>query len=158
MRNKIAYALFAAVFLGLVFYGKTVQAQDMAEIHVLDFGEFALLDNGSVHTIVVTPANGVTYDPALIRGIQAQRGEYLLTGLPPSEALVITLNNTVDLSHNGLGGGTLFTIGAYTTNNPSTNGSGDATLYIGATLSTSGTGAGYIDGPYSGSVDLTINF
>jgi hypothetical protein len=156
MKNKVVYIL--AVMALISFYGKIAEAQDMAEIHSLNFGEFAMLDNNSVHTIVVTPGNIATYDPALIRGIQAQRGEYLLTGLPANEALGITLDNTVDLSHNGLGGGALFTIDTYTTNNPSTNGAGDATLYIGATLSTSGSGSGYIDGPYSGSVDLTINF
>ena len=130
----------------------------MTEQHKLDFGTFALKDNNSPHTIVVTPGNGITYDPAFVVGVQAQRGVYSLSGLPHNEALGITIDNTVNLSLNGSGSGALLGIGTYTSNNPSTNGSGDATLYIGGTLTTSGSGSLYGNGDYSGSVDLTINF
>lgn len=150
-----------------------VVAQTMTEIQRLDFGGFALRNNTSAHTIVIAPNNSVSYAAAFVPdgATPAHRGEYSLTGMPPNMALTFgvtttnntdqggtTLDNGVNLSKNGAGAGPLFTVGSYTANSPSTNGSGSATLFIGGTLTTSGTGAFYTDGSYAGSVDITIYF
>jgi hypothetical protein len=166
--NLILVSLFAAG--GLAFNSLPALAADtMTQIHQLDFGTFALLNNAAAHTIVITPANGVTYDPAIISGSTPNRGEYTLA-LPgvPNMALtlgvtVVTLpnqggmevNNSSDLS---LAANPLLTIDTFTTNNPSTDGSGNATLYIGATLHTSGTGSTYGNGTYNGTYDITVYF
>lgn len=157
MKNVLFLVISAGVLLSVVFCAKQSHAADMATVQDLDFGQFAVLNNTSVHTIVVTAGGSVTYDPVIIPGIQAQRAQYTLTGFPPSQAIDVTIDNTENLSLDGGGTGTMLSVGSYTTNSPSTNGAGNATLYIGATLSTSGSGA-YSNGDYEGSVDLTFNF
>jgi len=167
--SRALFCLLAVLFL----YGKGAQAQTLVIVRNLDFGQFGMRDNNSPHTIVVTPGGGVTYDPAFIPdGVaQAHPGQYALSGLPPNMALNYgisttngttnggtTLTNTVSLSLNGALIGALFTVGSYTANSPSTDALGNATISIGGTLTTSGTGAGYGDGSYDGSVDLTIYF
>lgn len=161
----IAVALLAA---GLVARGAA--AQELAVIRHLDFGTFALIDNNTPYTILVKPDNDVVYDAAFLANIQAERGEYALTNFPPNITLYtgvdtvsvtppfdggVTLTDATDLTS---GAGPVFTVADYTTNDPTTDNNGDAMLYIGATLSTSGTGQVYGSAVYTGSIDVTFYF
>ena len=132
-------------------------AATLTDIVNLSFGSFALMDNATPQTIVVTPAGGVTYGAKVVDGpTPPQAGEYLLEDLTPDTALVITIDDT---TLNRVGGGSpAFTISDYVTNNPTTNAGGDATLLVGATLTTSGTGVHYESGSYTGTMAITIIF
>jgi hypothetical protein len=72
--------------------------------------------------------------------------------VPPNQG-GLKIDNASTLT---LGGAPPFSIGTFTCNNPTTDGSGNATLLIGATLTTDGSGSYYNTGSYSGSIDLTF--
>ncbi|MDD9899563.1 MAG: DUF4402 domain-containing protein [Alphaproteobacteria bacterium] len=163
---------FAAIILVLTAvhfpYGDAC-AQTMTEVQNLDFGTFGLRDNDAGHTIVVEPDGDVTYAPEIVPGMSvAQRGEYALTGFPANMLLTFGVASSTPPDDGGIivdngtslstGSGEVFTVDTYTTNSPTTDGSGDATLYLGATLTTSGSTTMYGDGLHSGNVDITIYF
>lgn len=140
----------------------------MTEVQPLSFGEMGIRDNNLTHTITVAPDNSVSYSDHITPDTQAQRGEYLLTGFPPNMTLHadvtfvtypfdggVTIDEETQLV---LGGNPEFTVNGFTTNEPTTDGAGNATLYIGATLTLSGSGVEYGDGTYNGAVDLTFYF
>lgn len=166
MKNKqlLYYIGFFACF-----YAKSADAADMVQIQALHFGEFAYVDNSVPRTIVIAPDDTVTYDDDIIEGnVPAHRGEYQLTDFPPNMIIHtgvtvptpptdggVTLDNSSSVS---LPASESFTLSNFTTNEPITDGNGDATLYIGATLTTSGNGQSYSDGNYTGTYDVTFYF
>jgi hypothetical protein len=124
-------------------------------IQNLSFGQFAVRNNDAVHTIIVETDNTVTVDPDLIAIIDAQRGEYLLEVLPPSSVIGIaaTAGTLSD------GAGPTFSVTDYTFNDPvTTDGAGSVMLYLGATLSTDGTGNYYDTGNYTGSIEISLTY
>lgn len=123
----------------------------------LSFGSFALINNDTPQTIVVPPAGSAVFGVNVIEGpTPPVAGEYFLEDLTPNTLLDVTIADTT-LSRFG-GGSPLFTITDFTTNTPTTDGNGDATLFVGATLTTSGSGAHYESGNYTGTMDITIIF
>jgi hypothetical protein len=123
----------------------------------LAFGSFALMDNDIPQTIVVTPAGNATYGARVVEGpTPPQAAEFLLEDMTPDTVLTVTIDDTT-LSRVD-GGSPAFTISDYITNNPTTDSSGDATLLVGATLTTSGNGMHYESGHYTGTMDITIIF
>lgn len=168
-RVSSIYFLFSVFCLAIFFWPMKVVAQDINEVQQLSFGTFAILDNSAAHTIVVDPDNSVAYDPDLIPGTPANRGEYVFTGLPANTTFTlgvtianpptdggVTLDNQTALS---TGGGQNFTVSNFAINVANemiTDNNGDATLHIGATLSTSGNGGFYNDGVFNGTYDITL--
>lgn len=155
---------------GLFFCAGASQAApiSMDEIQELDFGEFAIRNNAAPHTITVAIDNSTVYDPDIISNIDAQRGEYEFRNLPPNVIFYVgiavpnpptegglILDNPNNLTH---GGGESFALGNFTANDLSTDGAGNGTLYVGATLTTSGNGNTYADGNFNGSFDLTLYY
>ncbi len=132
-------------------------AQELYVDDVLHFGSFALKDNNSPHIMIVGADNSVTYDNAFVTVEDANRGAYTLENLTPDTALGITIDDA-SLTENESGMGPAFTISDYTHNSPVTDGSGNATLYIGAKLTTSGNGSYYTTSTYKDHFDLTIVF
>lgn len=159
------FSVVLAFFLLSVF---PAHAQVMTEVEKLDFGQFGLRDNSAAHTLIVTPNNTATYDAAIIEGGRLpQRGEYDLTGFPPNMTLTLGVavanppndgGLVLDNSGGATFGGKVFTVGDFTTNVVVTDGAGDATVYIGGTLTTSGDGTMYGDGDYNGTYDITFYF
>jgi hypothetical protein len=146
-----------ALCLGLMA-GAARADTTLTEITGLDFGKFGMHDNKHVYTITVNPDNSYTADSAFAFGNYPARGEYLMQGLPPNDALTITIDNLVALAPQGTASPN-FTIDHYTTNGPlTTDGSGNATLHVGAQLHTSGAGPYYHSDTYKGSFDLTVVF
>lgn len=129
----------------------------MTTVVDLDFGTFGLKDNDGAYTIVVQLDNNVIYDDEVVGGSGANRAEYALTGLPATTQLTVTVADST-LSRDGGGPSPDFTIGSFTDNDPLTDGSGAGTLYIGGTLTTSGTSDHYYTGPYSGTMAVTVSW
>ena len=135
----------------------TARAATLTVITDLSFGSFGLMDNSTPQTIIVTPASGVTYGIKVVDGpTPPEAGEYLLEGLTPDTLLDVSIDDMA-LSPGG-GGSPDFAIGSFTTNTPTTDSSGNATLLVGATLTTSGTGVHYESDQYSGTMNITIIF
>jgi hypothetical protein len=147
------------------------QAQNISEVDALNFGTFGLQDNDTVAAITITPDNDTFADPQFVVSQQGQRGHYELTGFPadvtfyigvdvpnpPSEGGIVLANQT-DAAN---GGGPVFVLDSLSIANGGvmqTDGAGDATLYIGGTLRTSGAGTAYDGGNYLGTYTITIHY
>lgn len=144
----------------LTFIGpiKHVRAQELTQISAISFGTFAIMNNTAPRSLTVDPNNNVSGDPFIVVDIDPARGEYLLTNQDPNRALDISVTNGT-LTLNDSGSGNSMTISAFTTNNPSTDINGDATIYLGATLTTSGNSSGYSDGIFEdNNMSMVINY
>lgn len=147
-------------------------AQEITQNQALNFGTFAIADNNTVSSLVVTPDNDVFADPAFVVGVPAgQRGYYTLTGLPPNVSFFLGVQVPNPPSEGGIvlddstpasaGGGPVFTLEDITIANGGvlqSDAQGDAVLYIGGSLKTSGNGQRYTGGNYFGTYQLTIYY
>lgn len=122
----------------------------------MSFGRFAVRNNTAQHMIVIDPITGNgTYDAALIEIDPVARGIYVMEGLPPNTPINLSFTDTFLVPS---GGGPNFSIRDYTHNSPVSDGSGDATFLVGATLRTTGGGQHYNSDTYSGTFDLQIAY
>ena len=154
------------LFYVLVRPWHTAEAQEINVIQDLSFGTFAIRENTMPHSITINPDGSTTYDPDIISNVDANRGEYQFTDLPANVTFFVGLSFSNPPSEGGLmidnqtplsdGGGPQFTITTLIGEDLSTDNNGDGTLYVGGTLTTSGTGATYNSGSYTGQFDVTL--
>ncbi len=129
-----------------------------SEIQPLDFGTIAITSNAAVSTITY-PYSGA---PPSINGnivflSRGHRGIYQLSAFPSYTPLIINVVGD-SLTAGGLGSSEPLSLSAFSYPTLTTDANGEALLYLGATLSTSGSGAPYIDAPYLGNITITINW
>ncbi len=142
----------------------------MSEVRRLHFGTFAVRQGGG-GTITVTPDNSTYADSGIVLGEDGQRGEYLFTGLPPNVPFYLGIDVPNSPSEGGvvlqsdeaatLGGGPALTLYNLTMGNGGVMHSdslGEAMLYVGGTIRTSGNGANYAGGTYMGTYTITIHY
>ncbi len=142
----------------MTFIAPAACAQELTQIQPLSFGTLAISNNASSRFITVDPNNNVTSDSYIVTGIDPVRGEYLLENQDPSRALDIDISDG-NLTLNDSGVGNFMTIDTYTTNNPSTDAGGNATIFIGGTLRTSGNGSGYTNGNFQdNNMTMIVNY
>ncbi len=127
----------------------------IAEVQPLKFGTFALVTNNVVSTLKISesganPVASIKLYPLVF----GQAGHYQLTGYPAWTPLIITIAD-YQLT---IGGSEPFTIGSFTFDPVTTDGSGEALLKLGATLSTSGTNVVYGDALYTGNMNIVITW
>lgn len=133
-------------------------AQELTQIDALSFGRLAVRNNAGPRAITVDPNNNVVSSPFIISDIEPTRGEYLLENQDPNELLDIDISNG-NLTLNDTGVGNFMTVDSFTNNNPTTDAGGNATIYIGATLTTSGNGSGYTSGSFEdNNMTMIINY
>lgn len=162
--------------IGLFFlclpFGAPAQAQQVTQLQLLTFGRFALVRNDMPYRIVIAPHGGVSYDSAFVpdESETPRPAEYFFEGLPANTAF--TLGVTMPVSPDGglavtpAGpvsgpGGQLFTLSDFLVNNDNimhTNGAGEGTIYVGATLTTTGNGLTYGSGSYTGQYQITLYY
>ena len=141
------------LFLGFVTPSYSV----ILETQGLGFGAFALRDNSSNHQIVIAPGGGITTDSEFVIIANGQPGSFDVSGFPDSTALILSAGNATLTSPLG---GQPFSIVSPTFDPvaPVTDGLGNASFNLGATLQTSGTNGIYLDDNYSGTMTITVNF
>lgn len=147
------YLLSAFIFLSWI---GPAQAQSIDRTATLSFGEFALKDNNSPHTLSISILGVITASSAFVRIEDPVRGRYELTDFPIGTSLSIDIPDTT-ISLNGSGTGELFTLqllhpGGFF------NGGSPPSMPLGGTITTSGSGLMYPDGNYSGEIDITVNY
>lgn len=146
--------------LVLSFPSFAIAAETMTVQQDLSFGTFSLRDNDAQHTLIISAAdNSYTPDAAFVVGIAPHRGEYLLEGFTPGTEIDVTVADG-GLTLNGGGGTQVFATVDYTVS-PSpviADGSGNATVYVGATLRTLGDSITYADGSYEDDLDITFDW
>ncbi len=155
LKHPVAFFL-TMVVAGLLSGMSTCFAQTITPVDEFSFGSFAIKDNTARHMLRVSRTGGVTADPEFIIFSGPTPAEYNLSGFPAFTPLNVTIPDSTVTSG---GGGAGFTLESFTpTPSLTTDGSGNATLLIGASLYTSGNSALYVDGAFSGTIDITITY
>lgn len=162
LKKYVSYLRFTArifAVLSIIFIpmaSNSVQAQTIAEEQVLDFGEAVFKYNNMVYEIVLLADGTLTNDPSIVFVTSPQIGRYRISGLTPFEPITSV---TITVDTQVIGAGEDFTIDNFDINHPATaDGSGEAIIYLGARLRTSGSGTHYNPSTsFSGSLVLTVN-
>lgn len=156
--KKNCSTLLIGFCLCVLLPGMAMAVPTLTIIDDITFGQFAVRNNDAVHTIVVDENNNFSHSAAgFVPVTDPQRGEFLLEDLPPNSPVTVSVADT-SITLNGGGVGTAFSIRDYTFTSITTDGAGNATFYMGATLRTSGTGQYYESGSYSGTAVMTVNY
>ena len=146
-------------FLALLFWTTTASAA-IIENRALSFGTFGLRDNAGVYTYVLSPLGAITADFEIVVIDDGLPGDYTVSGFPVTTALTFNVLGSSPLTLGGTGSRVPFPISNFTINpNPiTTDGAGNASFTLGATLSTDGLGTMYSDGVFSDSVLIVVSF
>ena len=129
---------------------------DSLEITPLWFGRFVIADNSTVSTLTIRHDGRNPIARNRIHPIEfGTAGEYQLFNFPAYTPLAITITGN-NLST--AGPTEEFTIGDFTFDDVTTDADGQATLVVGATLSTSGNGTNYVSAEYSAIYNIVINY
>jgi hypothetical protein len=145
----LGFALFA-----LAFQTQEARAQILTENTPLDFGRFVLVDNAATRTIQINAGGGFTADPQYMFFIDPQAGNFTVTGYGAGVPLTVTI--TPSPLNNG--GGANFTIVSTATDPAAivTDGAGEATFDLVATLDSDGGGLGHNEGGFTGTYTIMV--
>jgi hypothetical protein len=158
-KDRKAFLSFGAVFAlccsGLV-QNSWAQAT-ITTITPLYFGEIVILDYSAVGRVTISPSGLYSYNSNVLLHTPPQRGEYQLSGGPPSTFYTIDINPTT-ASLTGPGGPFTLDTLAITPAILVTDAAGEDTFYLSGRLQTLGGGTPYGDGSYSTNILLTMNF
>ena len=150
MRSKSLLSFLVLLALPIMANAAVIETQ------ALSFGEFAMRNNDASYDLTISPTGGISRDPIFLPFEDPQPGSYAVSGFPASTALIINVTFN-DLT----GGGTQnFTISSAVISpaTVTTDGAGEASFNVGATLSSSGTGVVYSDSTYNGLMTVSVNY
>ncbi|WP_317931666.1 hypothetical protein [Halioxenophilus sp. WMMB6] len=140
----------------LSLYSAFLQA-DMVEVTPLSFGRFVVAGNSTISTIVIRfDGRKPLYTNQIYPLEFGTNGEYFLSNFPSFTPLNITIISTNNLTTSGPT--EEFSVADFTHNDVTTDANGQATLFVGATLSTSGSGNPYVDATYDAPYIINIDF
>lgn len=167
--KKIRHIFVLALFI--LAGARSAVAFELTEVRQLNFGSFALRNNNTQASLVVTPDNDTFGDGEFVVLSEGQRGEYRLTGLPENVSffLGVDLPNppaeggvVLDNASEATGGaGPAFSLADLTIADGGvlmSDNTGEAMLYIGGTLRSNGNGQRYRGGVYNGTYNITIYY
>lgn len=149
------YLHSAALFLAL-FTGVTVTAHaGVTTTQDLSFGEYMVTNNTGVKTVTINADGSSSASAGLVEITPPEEGIYIIDGLPANDVIA-----SIDVSVSSLmaDNGHVFTMDNFSTISGVTDGAGVATISLGASVHTSGTGESIRDGTYTGELDLQFNF
>ncbi len=133
---------------------------DITQLTPLSFGTVAVSDNTAAQTINVT-TSGRAYYSNYVHPIQdAQRGVYLLSNFPTNQILSVTTQAISSTTTSSQASSEQFSLtNVNTTTYVTTDASGEATIYVGGTLSTSGSGSSaFSNTQYTAQFQITVNY
>jgi len=151
---KIGGLASALLFSSLAFAGITV-------IDKLNFGTIAVLDNTTPSDITI---NSITNQIIITNGIRVlipgNRAEFLLTDYPTYTQVFTSANIVIAETSSPTPPSEQFTlINLETVPSVMIDGTGFASVFVGGTLRTSGSGTGqYFDAVYTATYELEVNF
>ncbi|MFT5758384.1 MAG: hypothetical protein ACI9LM_003125 [Alteromonadaceae bacterium] len=150
-----------SIFLGSIF-PSSIFAEAITQQTALSFGTIALRDNASSHQMSISFDGSIIADPAFIIITQGNPAEFLLSGFTANT--LININILVPSTTTMLAGATdpsssQFTIDNHHSFAPivTTNLLGEATINIGARLTTSGIGF-YKDSMYIAPMTISVSY
>lgn len=151
--------LFFLPCLLLLFTPPTF-AETITELSPLDFGTIAIKDNSAAYTHRVRYTGQIINDPEIIIITPGSPAEYLITGLPVSTLLAINVTSPSGVTTSPATGPSneQFTISNFDyLPSVTSNAIGEYTLFVGATLTTSGANT-YQDTLYVTTMTITITY
>ncbi|HRC26689.1 MAG TPA: DUF4402 domain-containing protein [Alphaproteobacteria bacterium] len=159
-----APSIFRIASLGLcvagsVMAGFPARAADLVQTQPLDFGTVTILDFSTAGTVVLSPDGTYVASPQIAVTSSPTPARFEATDFPPSTAGTVAVTNGT-VTEGGNGTGETFSITNFVTD-PAvavTDGAGDFTFDLGATLTTEGDGGAYPSGTYTGTVTVTVTF
>lgn len=157
---KKTHLIFILFFITLCKF-TTGYTEEITEITPLSFGTIVLLDNDDEHVYRISFAGDVNIDPAYIVIASGQPAEYLLTNFPANTQLTVSIlvPETTTTAVNGSNSTTSqFTIDNHHTASPivTTNSLGEATINVGANLTSSGSGS-YRDETFISTMTIIVD-
>lgn len=159
MKNSL---LIFIVFLIYLCSFRLAYAEEIIEITPLSFGTIVLLNNDETHEYKISFAGDVNADPAYIILTPGQPAEYLLTEFLTNTQLTISIlvpDTTTSLAGSIDNSTSQFTIDNHHTASSTitTNSLGEATINIGANLTSSGSGF-YTDATYFNNMTILVDY
>jgi hypothetical protein len=154
-----SYYRYKFLLLLILLTAHSSQA-DITTVEPLSFGTIVVQGNSSVSEISIDTKNKLTKTNYIRILNLGQRGEYFLSDFPAFTQLFTSANITSSETASSVGSSQQFTLSALTTApSVTTDGDGTATIFVGGTLQTSGSGIGqYFDTGYTVSFELTVDF
>jgi len=154
--------IFTISILLFIFLPRLIFAASITEQRALNFGTVALKDNNSAHQMNISFNGDINADPAFIIITPGTPAEYLLTGFTANTLLNITIlvpSSTTMLAGQSDPSTSQFTIDNHHSFSPvvTTDILGEATINIGARLTTSGVGF-YKDAMYIAPMTISVNY
>ena len=147
---------FVIFCITLLFFPLDLYAQTITENIPLSFGRVVLVDNSVSRDIELLPSGSYVADSAYIFFSEPRLASVTVDGCTPLTPLLINVNAT---NLRASGGGAAFFSTGDTFTNPAiviTDLTGSATFEIDATLSSNGSGAGFIDSDYTGTYTISV--
>ena len=147
--------------LVILFILSSLSIAGVTTIEKLNFGTLAIVDNTTPSDITI---NSATNQIIITNGFRVllpgNRAEFLLTNYPNYTPVFTTATILVAETTSLTPPSEQFTlINIESTPSTTTNGTGLATIYVGGTLRSSGSGTGqYFDAIYTATYELEINF
>lgn len=145
-------------------------AISITETTPMNFGTYLVVkDTASTETATLTMATNGTATPATsgapaiftsVSAASRTQGVFTITGAAPSTVINVATSNLADLNCSACVSSDDITLTSVTpaAATVTTDGSGDATINVGAVLTTKTGGNQYKSGSYVGSYDLTVNY
>lgn len=152
-------ALTAGGVLTLRVMLSAAWAAQLIQIQPLDFGTVTLLDSSTVGTVALAPDGTYVASPQIAMTSPPTPARFEATDFPPNTAGSVSVTDGT-VTEGGNGTGQTFSISSYVID-PAvavTDGNGDFTFDLGATLSTEGDGNAYPSGAYTGTITVTVTF
>ena len=135
---------------------------ELEVVQDLGFGVFAVRDNEAASTLRIrhrgVPVSSIGGAGGILVVAPGEPGRYRLSGFPPEIPLDVEIVASDVFSLGGQGGGEHFTLEAFTHDVIVTDALGQAELLVGATARTSGSGAPYAEGLYSGLFEIEVRY
>lgn len=153
MRTLLFFVVISCLSYSHIVFSNTVVQQH------LDFGTLVIPSNSNISYVFVKDDGGVNKSGDIYILEKGRPAELLLTDYPAHTELTMQLVNSVTVQHNAQGSSSaefevrLNGFPKYVT----TDGFGDAKVFIGGTLITNPGSKSYSDGDYSSTTNLEIS-
>ncbi|MDH3325310.1 MAG: hypothetical protein OEM38_01175 [Gammaproteobacteria bacterium] len=144
-----------------LFISNSLNAETITELSMLDFGTIAITDNTAAYTLRLRYTGQVIKDPQIIMITPGTPAEYFLSGFLPSTLLTINITSIPGVTYSPQSGNPSnqqFTISNFDyLPLVTTTAAGELSIFVGATLTTSGVGT-YEDTPYYTTLNINVSY
>ncbi len=145
------------IFIMAACVSHEAAAQTVTTQQALYFGEWVFYNNNAEYEIVVNTNGDFTFDSnGLVLLTEPREGIYDIDGYTPgAEVISVVVTQASPLTK----GGSTLTVDDFRLDFPQyVDGDGHIILKVGGVANTTATGVSYVDGIYTGSIDVDITF